>query len=407
MQPPKGTRDILPEEMEKMQFIVNVFASTAERYGFKPIDTPAFENLELLSKKGAGEQIRDEIYSFKDKSGRELGLRFDLTLPLARFIINNPNLSKPFKRYQMGKVWRYDNPQALRWREFYQLDVDIVGTSSMLADAECLKFAVDFLQKIGFKDFSIRLNNRRLLENLLIKMGIDKGRVVEAFRIIDKMDKIGAEKVRKGLLDIGVETSFLKMLEEKNVLREIEYKFPNLEGLEELKELLNYLKVLGIEKFVKLDLSLARGLEYYTGSVFEVSLRNEKVSFGGGGRYDKLIKTLGGPDLPATGISFGLDRIVSILDYKPSKKRVFVAFISDKVKDKAIEICSSLRQENICDMDLTDRKLTKQLEYANSLKYDFVVIVGESEIRNNSVKLKDMKTGLEKIVKISELTKVI
>src|SRR3990172_7812713 len=205
IQPPKGTRDILPEEMEKMQFIIDVFKDVAERYGFKPLDTPAFESFELLAKKGAGEQIRDEIYSFKDKSGRELGLRFDLTLPLARFIINNPNLSKPFKRYQMGKVWRYDNPQALRYREFGQLDVDVVGTGSMQADAECLKVAVDFLQAIGLKDFSIRLNNRKLLENVLIKMGVEKGKVVEAFRLIDKMDKIGMEKVKKGLLEIKVD----------------------------------------------------------------------------------------------------------------------------------------------------------------------------------------------------------
>jgi histidyl-tRNA synthetase len=406
-QPPKGTRDILPEEMEKLQFMINIFTSIAEKYGFKPLDTPAFENFEVLAKKGAGEQMKEEIYFFKDKSGRELGLRFDLTLPLARFMANNPNIPKPFKRYQIGKVWRYDNPQALRYREFYQADIDIIGTASMLADAECLKFSIDFLSEIGLSDFSIRLNSRKLLENLLIKLGVKKEKVVEAFRIIDKMDKVGIEEVKRSLLSIKIDPSFLRMLEDKNILKELEYKFQNLEGLDEIKELINYLKIFGIEKFVKLDLSLARGLEYYTGPVFEISLKKEKVSFGGGGRYDKLIKNLGGQDLPATGISFGLDRIISILDYKSNKKRVFVAYTSDKLREKAIEICSTLREDKICDMDLTNRKFSKQLEYANSLKYDFVVIVGEEELESNSVKLKDMKTGNERLVKINELEKFV
>jgi len=406
-QTPKGTRDIFPEEMEKLNFIIGEFIKVFEKYGFKPLDTPAFESFELLSAKGAGQSLKDEIYYFKDKSGRELGLRFDLTVPLSRFISNNPNLPKPFKRYQIGKVWRYDNPQALRFREFNQADIDIVGSKSMLADTECLAVAAECLQAIGIKNFYIRINNRKLLENILEKFNVPKNKMLDVFRAIDKIDKIGLENVKKELKKLNVDISFFSMLKiEDNYrfLEEIKNKFGNLEGLTELKEILDLSKTLGCDKYLKIDLSLARGLEYYTGPVFEVMIKDVQVSCGGGGRYDNLIKTLGGPDLPAVGISFGLDRIVNVFSKKLEKNRIFVASASDSVRNISLKIAKELRDSGkICDIDNMDRKLSKQIEYADSMKYSYVIIVGEEELKRNSVKIKDMKTGKERIVEIKNL----
>jgi len=411
-QPPKGTRDIIPKEMEKLLFIKDTLKKVFEKYGFVPLETPAFESFDLLSAKGGlGEGVRDEIYFFKDKGDRELGLRFDLTMPLARFVMNNPNLIKPFKRYQIGRVWRYDNPQAMRWREFWQADVDIIGSSSMEADAECLAVSVECLKKLGFKRFSIRLNNRKLIEFILKETGVSKDKISKAFKIIDKKDKIGLDKVKKELKENGIKIKIENILikgSNENILEKIEKEFGESEGLFELKEIIKICKVLGIEKYVKIDLSLVRGLDYYTGPVFEVSIEPAKVSCGGGGRYDKLIKNVGGPDTPAVGISFGLDRILAVMkDFKSLKKRFFVVYVNDKVKPKALKICQKLRKEGfVADIDLIGRGLSKQMKYASSLKYPFVVIVGEKELKKKAVTLRDMKTGNEKLIKIEELKNI-
>ncbi len=191
-QTPRGTRDLPPGDMKRRNRIVQTIRGVYESYGFQPLETPAFESWELLSRKGGGgDAIRDEIYYFKDKSGRELGLRFDLTVPLARFVASNPQLPKPFKRYQIGRVWRYDNPQAGRFREFWQADVDTVGSSSVEADAECLAAVADALRALGLKDFRVRVNNRELLASLVKKFGLE-GMSAKIFRVLDKMGKAGA-----------------------------------------------------------------------------------------------------------------------------------------------------------------------------------------------------------------------
>ena len=411
-QTPKGTRDILPEDMGKLLKIKDIFRDVSERYGFVPLETPAFENFGLLSAKGGlGEAVRDEIYYFKDKGDRELGLRFDLTMPLARFVMNNPNLPKPFKRYQIGRVWRYDNPQAMRWREFWQADVDVIGSSSMEADSECLNVAVDCLKETGFKKFSIRINNRKLIEYVLKKMGVSNNKISNAFKIIDKRDKIGLENVKKELeqngINIKVEDIFIKGSNE-SILKKVEKKFGENEGLKELEEIISLCKKMKIEKYIKIDLSLVRGLDYYTGPVFEVTIESANVSCGGGGRYDKLIKNVGGRDTPAVGISFGLDRIFSVMkESKDVKERYFVVYVNDKVKSKAANILQTLRKEGlIADMDKMNRNISKQMKYASSLKYPFVVIVGEKELKKRSVTLRNMKSGKEKLVRIKDLKKI-
>lgn len=418
-QPPKGTRDLLPEEMRKLQKVVDVLRCIFEKYGFQPLETPAFEDFALLSAKGgAGEAIKDEIYYFKDKSERELGLRFDLTVPLARVLANNIELPKPFKRYQIGKVWRYDNPQAMRWREFWQADVDTIGSSSMLSDVECVACFIECLQKLGFKDFYVRINNRKLIESILFHVKIPKDKVIDVFRVLDKLDKIGFEGVKKELNALGVNSErilgIIKMPgSNKEILDNIEREFGMGEGTNELKEFLDFAKNFGIERYLKLDLSLVRGLEYYTGPVFEIMIKKANISIAGGGRYDKLIKIMGGPDLSATGISLGLDRLVTLMEefkmFKDdSEKRFFVAPISDNIKNEAIKICQDLRNQGmVCDMDLMERNISKQLDYANSMDFPYVIIIGEEEIEKKQVKIKNMKTGKESLVKIKELLNFI
>ena len=201
--PPKGTRDITQEQARKLWKIIEICREVFESFGFEPLFTPAFEKFEILAAKGGlGEGVKEEIYYFQDKAGRELGLRFDLTMPLARFVAANPQIPKPFKRYAIAPVWRYDNPQRLRYREFWQADIDIVGSSSLLADIECLVCACEVLKKLGIKDFFVRVNNRVLIENLLKPFAGEK--VKETFRIIDKLDKIGKDGVKKELEQIGV-----------------------------------------------------------------------------------------------------------------------------------------------------------------------------------------------------------
>jgi len=198
-QPPKGTRDYMPEQAAKLQKLLDIVRSVFEKYGFAPLFTPVFEDFRLLSAKGGlGEAVKDEIYYFKDKSDRELGLRFDLTMPLVRVIASNPQLKLPFKRYAIGRVWRYDQPQAMRYREFWQADIDVVGTGSTVADVECLAATCECLERLGFQDFFIRINNRKVVQSVFEK-SIEGENIKDVFRVIDKLDKIGEEGVRAEL----------------------------------------------------------------------------------------------------------------------------------------------------------------------------------------------------------------
>src|SRR3989338_10448809 len=307
----RGTRDTMPEEMIRFKYVIDVIKRIYEKYGFDPLDTPVFEEWGLLSaKQGGGEEIKQEIYYFKDKSERELGLRFDLTVPLARVFVNSPELPLPFKRYQIAKVWRYDKPGANRWREFWQADIDVVGSESIEAEAEGLKAICEIFYELGFSDFSIRINNRKTVEAFV--KSVDVKDYVDVFRSVDKMDKIGEDGVRKELEGKGVEEDKIKKILEFIKIRNIEdaRKFVS-EGLDELETITSLLKDYG--KNISVDMSLVRGLEYYTGPVFEVTLGEGLPSVGGGGRYDNLTESVGGKKIPATGISLGVDRIVSVM----------------------------------------------------------------------------------------------
>lgn len=413
-QPAKGTRDIPPEEMRRLLFVFDTCRKVFEKYGFAPLETPAFENFELLAAKG-GEGVKDEIYFFKDKGGRDLGLRFDMTVGLARFIANNPNMQKPFKRYAFGKVWRYDNPQAMRWREFYQIDIDTIGSPQVEADAECLACFCDCLDALGIKDYYIRVNNRNLLKAFLASKGILEKNLDEWFRIIDKLDKIGKDGVEKELMEKGFDKKIVKsVLDNLEKVSDNYGKLKNLEGYREISRLMELAESYDISEKIKFDISLVRGLEYYTGLVFEIGIRDVKVSLGGGGRYDRMIKSFGGPDLPATGISFGLSRLIQYMEEKKlfsipkSVVKVFIANVDENSKNYATEVAQKLRKNGITsETDLMGKRLGKQLEYASSAGIPFVAIIGEDEIRQKSVKLRNMKTGKEEMVRTEKISGVL
>jgi histidyl-tRNA synthetase len=397
-------RDFLPEQAKKKQFIEDFLRRIFERYGYEPIQTPIVEEFELLSAKGSGgEAIKEEIYYFKDKSDRELGLRYDLTVPLARIVASNPAMLKPFKRYCIGQVYRYDKPQARRYREFTQADVDIVGAKSVLADFESIQIAIDVMRGLGL-DFAIKINNRQVLEELAKKCGVPDDKIKECFRAIDKMDKIGKNEVVKELKAKGIPEKIMHEIETnsfervKDIIGETE-GMKNLERLLELSKESNYKEVI-------FDISLARGLEYYTGNVFEISIR-DGPSVGGGGRYDKLIEVYGGLPTPAVGISFGVDRLYDALASTLTIEQeadIFVAAFSEKDENALLSFSSSLRKIGVgVEIDLIGRNIRKNVEYASKKGLRFFAVIGENETKSGKIKIKGLKNNVEKEFEIKDL----
>ena len=424
--PVKGMRDFPPQDMILRQKVFAIVRNVFERYGFEPFETPAIELAKTLKGKyGEEEKL---IYEFEDRGGRKLALRYDQTVPLARYIIENPEISKPFKRYVIGKAWRAEEVRRGRYREFYQCDIDIIGAKSILADAEVVACALDALNNLNLGDVTIRLNNRKILAAIIKYAGVNEKKVIQTIRAIDKLDKIGEKGVKEELKKLKLKAKEIKkileiisisgksnavILKAKKIIGKIK---EGVGGLEELQELIDYLKECGIKNFI-VDLSLARGLDYYTGNIFEIASKDKKIgSLGGGGRYDKLISKLSNErvDLSAVGISLGIERIIEIIKEKkliqtPSTVvEVYVLPINKKVIDKAIKIAKTLRENGFnCEIDLMGRKISKQLEYASSKGIPKVIIVGEKDLAKRKVTIRDMKTGKEEKVNIKDITKVL
>lgn len=433
-QPPKGTRDFLPDEMIKREYVINKIKNIFIKYGFDTLETPVFENWELLAAK-CGEDIKEQIFKFKDKADRMMGLRFDLTVPMARVLASNPQLPKPFKRYVIAPVWRYEEVTTGRKREFYQCDVDICGSNSMEADVECITVAIECLEKLGFKNFTVKVGNRKILEGFiqLIKKKIEPEIVLEfssleVFRIIDKISKIGVDGVKNELKKLGLKEDQIKELlniislrgSYKEVLKKGKKLLKGIsiaeEGIKEMEEIFKISRLYKISNLLKVDFSLARGLDYYTGPIYEIEIKGyEKYgSVAGGGRYDNLIGLLGGRQVPATGISLGIERIIEIMknekmfDLPKTKVKVFVANVNEKVKAEVIKIAQKLRKKGIsCQIDLMNRKLTKQLEYVDSIGIPFVIVVGREELKKKKFRLKDMRKKTEKELSLQEIIKLL
>ena len=426
-QPPRGTRDHLPEDQLKKNWVVDQVRKVYEAYGYEPLGTPAFEYLEMLKIK-SGDDIIDQIYTFKDKSDRELALRFEMTASTVRVVAEHRELQLPFKRYVIGPVWRYERPTEKRFREFWQADVDVFGVDDSIADAEVLAAAVDALRKLGFDDFIINLNDRRILRSIVALSGIPEERSLDAFRAVDKLGKIGREGVIDELEGISpsVEDSvrLLDMLNKKGepekVLSSTKMMlsgFPDgLKGCDALSSLYEYANAFGYSQYITVDLSLARGLDYYTGPVFEVlaSGYEDYGSIAGGGRYDEIVELFGGEHTPATGVSFGVDRLTPILEEKGAFQNlvlgaeVYVAPVNDDVKMKAIEVTQMLRRSGRSTIiDMMSRRLGKQFEFADKKGIPKVIIVGEKDLADDSVTVRDMKTGEQVKVKINELVEYL
>ena len=423
-QPPRGTRDYLPEDQLKKNWVIDQVRAVYEAYGFEPLGTPAFENLEMLVIK-SGDDIINQIYNFKDKSDRELALRFEHTTSTVRVVASHRNLVKPFKRYTIGPTWRYERPSETRFREFWQADVDIFGVEGSIADAEVLSAVVDAFRRLGFEGFTIVLNDRRILKSIIQLVGIPEEKSLNAFRAVDKLGKIGRDGVIEELRGISpYEETSMKLLDllglkgdPSEVLDQAKVMLQNFEegvkGCKALEELYKYAKAFGFAQYIRVDLSLARGLDYYTGPVFEVIAKGYENygSIAGGGRYDEIIELFGGPPTCATGVSFGVDRVTLILEEKSAfadltlGAKVYVAPVNAKVIDEAIKIAQKLRAENIPTIvDMMGRRLGKQFEFADKKAIPKVVVVGERELAEDAVTVRDMNSGEQTKVKLDELT---
>lgn len=416
----KGTRDFSPDEKIVREDIVNTLKATFELYGFSPLETPILNRFELFeSKYAGGDEILKEIFSLKDQGERKLGLRFDLTVPLAKFVGMNPDLKMPFKRYEIGKVFRDGPIKTGRMREFWQCDIDVVGASSMLADAEILAVADAVFKNIGLP-FVIKLSNRKFLEGVLDFSGVKKEKRFDVIIAIDKLDKLGENEVVKEMESKGIaDDAIAKIMSIINMkgsndeliqrMKELIKSETGAEGIKEINEILTYCASFGVGT-VDFSPSLARGLAYYTGPVYEVFLKDSaiKSAAAGGGRYDNMIGSFlgSGRNYPATGIAFGLEVITEALKEKQNKKfekkSITQAFVIPiKAENESIKASEELRKAGInTELDILGRGISKNLAYANSMNIPFAIIIGEQELKQDKVKLRDMKSGEEEILSI-------
>jgi histidyl-tRNA synthetase len=398
----KGFRDFLPETMAVRNYVKNLFIETFETFGFEPLETPTLEYASTLMGK-YGDEADKLIYSFTDKGGRQIGLRYDLTVPTAKVLAMYPNISLPFKRYQIQSLWRADKPQKGRYREFVQSDVDIFGTNSPIADAEIVAVIYTTLKKLNFKKFSIRINSRPVLKNILTQSGIENNQN-SALQSLDKFNKIGQDGVQKELISKDFSQAQIN-----NLFKYIKIAQPD----ENLQAVFAAIKAFGVpETAYVFDPTMVRGLDYYTGTIFETYVEEPRIgSITGGGRYDNLIKTLGGPDIPAVGTTLGLDRIVDCIielnllpNLPKTKVKIMVTNFGVDTLNKSLELTSLLRQNNIAATFYPDAdKIGKQLKYASAKNIPYVALIGSDEAAKNEVTFKNMLTGEQKTLTQDEI----
>ncbi|VVB75523.1 Histidine--tRNA ligase [uncultured archaeon] len=403
-QPVRGMRDLIGQDAMIQETVEGTFRKVFAKYGYLPLYTPAVESFDLFKVKGAaGEAIKDEIYYFKDKSDRELALRFEFTASLARVAATN-QLKMPFKRYQIGEVYRYDRPQAKRYRAFTQADIDILGVSGVEAELEIMFLIRDCFSALGLKP-KVVFNSRKLLSEVLAKYA--PGKEIEAMRVLDKLDKVDKKGIKEMLEEKGIE-SFVVDLIEMNSLAQIEKVIgADTEGVKEIKKFEALCKENDLG-FVEFDARLARGFEYYTGIVFEVKL-DKGPSVGGGGRFDKLIGLYGGQSTPAVGIGLGVSRIFDYLKeigFKVGFEGMYLFGIGVEAA-KLFRIADKLRSEGIfVETDLAGRNLSKNIDFAQKKGYKFVGIIGENEIKAKTITIKNIESGKQEVLKLGDAEKI-
>lgn len=419
----RGFRDYQPRQMILRQQIIDRFRSIFEAHGFEPIDTPALEYLEVLTgKAGENEKL---MYNFEDQGERRVGLRYDLTVPLSRFVaMHESEIVLPFKRYHIAPVWRAEKPQRGRFREFWQCDADIAGSSSMLADAEVVAIMAEALAAVGLPKFTIQISHRRLLSSLALAAGVRPEEASVIYRSVDKLGKIGENGVYAELTNLGIAGDVAhRVLELVTATGEPQVLLKSLRGrlsaideagqaLDELSELFDYLPSFGVPASAyMLDLSLARGLDYYTGPVYEATVDEPKVgSVAGAGRYDGLVGSFLGRSVPATGISLGLERIVEVVqefDLLPSPPTVAQAavLVFPDTIEEAAKLATKLRSEGLrIDLSLQpQRSLGDQLKTTDRKGIPFAVIAGSKELDASEAAVKDLTSGEQRTVPIDQL----
>lgn len=443
---PKGTRDFSPVEMVRRNFIFNTIRKVYERYGFVQIETPAMENLSTLEGKygeegdkllyrilNSGEVVPDAKSkgdSLKISDLAEKGLRYDLTVPFARYVVMHQNeISFPFKRYQMQPVWRADRPQKGRYREFYQCDADIIGSTSLISEAEFLLIIQEVFRSLQI-GVAIKINNRKILAGIAEVIG-HSDKLIDITVAIDKLDKIGEQKVKEELLAKGLSSDVVEKIQSLFEMRgDFESKLNflksfltessiGLKGIEETENVVNYLHAFGEHlKNLELDTTLARGLNYYTGSIFEVKVNDSRSTYSGsvlgGGRYDDLTGIFGLPNVSGVGISFGIDRIYDVmlemnlfdqLHLSETTTQVLFTNFGQEEEQFCLKILNELRHAGINAEIFPEHsaKMKKQMSYADSKKIPFVILIGKDEMKSERLTIKDMTTGLQEQLTLNEI----
>jgi histidyl-tRNA synthetase len=432
---PKGTRDFTPEQIGKRNYIFDTIKSVFVKYGFQPIETPTMEKLSTLTGKygdegdqllykvlNSGDFLRkaDDLNDYKKLSFQiaEKGLRYDLTVPFARYVVMHQNeIAFPFKRYQIQPVWRADRPQKGRYREFYQCDVDIIGSDSLMFEAELIKIYDEVFYKLGI-DVTIKINNRKILEGIAEAAGISD-KMIEMTVAIDKLDKIGIDGVRKEMIERGISEESIEIIEKvlkTRTIQDLKPFFVNSDigqrGINELEEVYEYLKFSHQQNKIVFDVTLARGLSYYTGCIFEVKANDAQIgSIGGGGRYDDLTGMFGLNDVSGVGVSFGAERIYDVMeelnlfpqDNNTGLKLLFTTFDKQSFMF-AYKVLIQVRQAGInAELYPEPVKMKKQMKYANARNVPYVALIGSHELENSVVTIKDMNSGNQNTLSIREL----
>lgn len=446
---PKGTRDFDPQTMGKRNFILNTIKEVFKKFGFQQLETPAMENLAVLNGKygDEGDQLMFKILNNGDYLSKvktditqesskslsfkisERALRYDLTVPFARFVVmNHHDLPMPFKRFQIQPVWRADRPQRGRYREFYQCDADVVGTESLICEAEIIVMINEVFATLNITDFDIKVNNRKILSGFAEILGA-KAQETDLFVAIDKLDKIGIDKVLDELRTKNFDESTFDTLKEilaisgtpTEVLATLSSLFKESEtgtkGVQELQEVLEYLSALGLQKTnIKIDTTLARGLSYYTGAIFEVKVNNTPIgSVSGGGRYDDLTSLFGLKDVSGVGFSFGVDRLYDVMtelnlfDEKAIEtSQVLITNFDKESELHGLGLLSKLRAAGIkSEIYPMNDKMKKQFNFANKKNIPFVLAVGEDEIAIQKYSLKNMESGEQNTYSIDEIIEAL
>lgn len=414
----KGTQDFLPEDEAVRSKVRRVLEDIFLVYGCHPLETPILNFKELMtSKYSGGAEIVKEMYSLRDQGQRELSLRYDLTIPFAKVVAMNPDIRMPFKRYEIGKVFRDGPIKAGRYREFTQCDVDVVGVESQAAEAELMQMAVLVFRELKL-DITISYNNRKIMAGMLEAMGVADRDIAGVTLTLDKIKKIGIVGVSEELLMKGINQSSIERI--KNWLQveadmDLSYLEQYIEqneqlrqGVEEVKELENLLTYLDLGKVCIFNPFLARGLEIYTGTVYEIFLRNGTItsSIGSGGRYDNAIGGLigSGESYSTVGLSFGLDVIFAAMKVQPLESAIEIDYyiIPIQTQKESLKVAAVFRQKGFrVEVDLTNRKVGKALERANKMRISAVIIIGETEVNNNQVMIKNLQTGEERVESFS------